>query len=751
MSAPIVSTPPAVASSQNVTLPAIPELTNPNFLDVLLPPGPAKSCKEAPAHNPEVPKNAMMDALRETTHHTLTANGALAFDSTSSPTLDAFYGIGPFSSAKTVNELLEKAWEEDPNLTLRIIWLARSIHDGKADKELFYKAFGWLYKNHPRTAIANLPYLVDPVCLRRRTKKIKNADGTTSTTTVKERAPHGYWKDLANILALETTDELYSDSDDMSARATFLHNHTPRGTKTPSSKEEVHALRAGRAEAMHARLLEKLTQPNFRALYVAVARLFANRLLDDDCILTKMDSLPKSSSKERRSHLFTLSLAGKWAPSPHGSHDRVTNISTAIALLVHHAQVTGLHHRIPFTLTPSALDTHVLRSFYKRHILTPLRRALSVPEPLMSAGRWSEILYSRVSSVAMKTLSEKFLTHDPTRFVEFLTDVEKGEATISGATLFPHELVHQAVQLTPRFLEPSERKGKKMDVQAVMQNHRAMLKESQLRVVEAQWKTLVARLDASGELDNCIAVCDVSGSMGTLQSSSSSSKPFDLHPIWPALALSLLVARLANPPFRDAFITFSASPEVVSLDPNYGIADTVRNMVCQDWGMNTDFNAVFLDLILPLAVKHGVKKEEMIKRVFVFSDMQFDRARWSSTADAAQAEWDTNHDVIERAYADAGYDVPEIVYWDLARRGGTDLTAPVTGEKKGVALVNGFSPSLLKMFMDVEDDDEDVDPEWEEVKKEEKAQKKEKEVLTPIEMMKKTLAWRSFEGLIVID
>jgi hypothetical protein len=35
--------------------------------------------------------------------------------------------------------LLAKAWEEDPSLTLRIIWNTRSIHNGKGDKELFYR------------------------------------------------------------------------------------------------------------------------------------------------------------------------------------------------------------------------------------------------------------------------------------------------------------------------------------------------------------------------------------------------------------------------------------------------------------------------------------------------------------------------------------------------------------------------------------------------------------------------------------
>ena len=32
-----------------------------------------------------------------------------------------------------------QAWAEDPDLTLKIIWNLRSIHDGKSEKEGFYR------------------------------------------------------------------------------------------------------------------------------------------------------------------------------------------------------------------------------------------------------------------------------------------------------------------------------------------------------------------------------------------------------------------------------------------------------------------------------------------------------------------------------------------------------------------------------------------------------------------------------------
>ena len=80
-----------------------------------------------------------MDALKATSHRTLTDNLDAAYSSTGSPTLDAFYSVRPGCFDPELGGVLEKAWAEDPELTLRIIWNSRSIHDGKGDKEVFYQ------------------------------------------------------------------------------------------------------------------------------------------------------------------------------------------------------------------------------------------------------------------------------------------------------------------------------------------------------------------------------------------------------------------------------------------------------------------------------------------------------------------------------------------------------------------------------------------------------------------------------------
>jgi hypothetical protein len=82
------------------------------------------------------------------------------------------------------------------------------------------------------------------------------------------------------------------------------------------------------------------------------------------------------------------------------------------------------------------------------------------------------------------------------------------------------------------------------------------------------------------------------------------------------------------------------------------------------WQMNTDLRAVFLRLLLPLAIENKVRPEDMIKRVFVFSDMQFDLAARPppSSLYGARGPWETTHSAIERTFTAAGYKVPQIVY-----------------------------------------------------------------------------------------
>lgn len=733
-------------SSRSVALPLISELFDTNFLDDLIPTSAHDMEVEVPL--PAAPKNPTMEALKTTSHRTYTNNGARAYSSTLDPVLDAFNGMTHHLYGAQVAQYLSDSWQENPNITLRLIWNLRSIHDGVGDKELFYRAFGWLYDNHPRTAISNLHNLLTPVCVSK-----KKEGGKT----------HGYWKDLLNILALATVDELSNISEE----SKFLH--APRmpftygknkGVKvgTPKSRidENLRASQNAKAEAdvarkakyaeYSSRLTHKLTQPKFRALYIMVARLFADQLIKDMKILSEIQALP--SGVDRLPLVKKLSLAAKWAPTPGLSHDRVTNISTAIAELIYASQSLPVGS-FPSALQ-SALPTHeravLLRSFYQRWILTELRNVCGYPEPLMSAGKWKQIKYERVSSLSMKNNTPHFFKHDTDRFENYLTSVEENKKSINGATLLPHKIVAQVMEAS--LLPSDNKKGTH-----ATQEFRKKLAQTKLRVSEAQWKSLLDSLREAGTIENSLAVCDVSGSMGNLDNIASKSWA---PPILPAISLSLVLASIAKPPFAGGFITFSSRPQYITVDLAKPLYEQVAHMGRADWGYNTDMRATFLDLLLPLAIKHKIRQEDMVKRLFVFSDMQFDECAGSAGA----GKWETNYDYIAAAYGRAGYEMPQIVYWDLAAATG-NRTVEVEGTRKGVAMMNGFSPAMLKVFMGEEEerqeDAETVDMEWENVGADgESVTVVEKggnfkEEFTPVNVMKKALMRASYDGLVVVD
>ena len=215
----------------------------------------------------------------------------------------------------------------------------------------------------------------------------------------------------------------------------------------------------------------------------------------------------------------------------------------------------------------------------------------------------------------------------------------------------------------------------------------------QARVVDLQWNTLVQRVRDSGTLENAIAVVDVSGSMLSPTFADGTS-PMDT-----AIALGLIVAQAARPPFANAFITFSSRPAVKKVDPAKGLAGMIETMSRADWSGTTDFHAVFEKLLLPMAVRNKLKPEDMVKRLFVFSDMGFNEAEKVRDNES----FETSHQRIARKYAEAGYEMPEMVYWNIAggRWGGErSVPKPVTRETDGTAMVSGYSQAMLKVFME---------------------------------------------------
>ena len=369
----------------------------------------------------------------------------------------------------------------------------------------------------------------------------------------------------------------------------------------------------------------------------------------------------------------------------------------------------------------------------------------------VSAQTFQNVKYERVPSLAMNNYSGLFATKDTDRFEKYIEQVAQGKKRISGATLLPSTLIHQAIEAG----EPAggANAAKKMINQK--------LSEMQANVVDGQWKTLVQRIRDSGTLQSSIAVCDVSGSM-TVPRFKDGTCPLDS-----SLGLSLLLAEVTEPPFGGAFIIFSQKPELVRVggkDDSRTLKQKIDDMECADWGYNTDFVAVFEQLILPTAVQQKLKPEDMVKRIFVFSDMQFDQAGSGSK------KWDTSYQRVQKKFKKAGYEMPELVFWNLAggragyqpsneEKGDETAPKPVTAAEKGTVLVSGYSQGQLKMFLENGQFDATEEEEEDAVEKgagdqgddEDAVVVGKKRKTDPIVMVKKAISHRAYQMLQVVD
>jgi hypothetical protein len=93
-----------------------------------------------------------------------------------------------------------------------------------------------------------------------------------------------------------------------------------------------------------------------------------------------------------------------------------------------------------------------------------------------------------------------------------------------------------------------------------------------------------------------------------------------------------------------------------------------------------------MDKILDVAVKGGVPQEEMPNMLLILSDMQFNAC---TRMDHSAME------MIRHKYEVAGYKAPAIVFWNINAAD----NVPVKHDASGVALVSGFSPSIVKSVL----------------------------------------------------
>ncbi len=327
-----------------------------------------------------------------------------------------------------------------------------------------------------------------------------------------------------------------------------------------------------------------------------------------------------------------------------------------VSLAAKWAPSEGCHHDKTYNAVSLFSEKlGVNKSQYRKNYIVPLRKHLRIVERDICGQTLENIDYPSVPSLAMAKYKKIFSEKDEDRFSEYLNKVKKGEEKMNVGQLFPHQIVAPFLN---RYNAPDC-----------------------TETLEIQWTEYVRKfrenmIKKHGSLPVGVSVVDVSGSMnGT--------------PMEVAISLGMLLAEVVDidSPFHNKLITFSSDPNWFDI-PHGSLSKKIEAISHMNWNMTTDLQKVF-DMILVGAKTMRVSSENMPSTLWIFSDMQFDQACTYNSS--------TNFEEIELKYREAGYTRPRIVFWNL--RGDT-VDFPVCSTCPNTALVSGFSPSLMELFLD---------------------------------------------------
>lgn len=290
-----------------------------------------------------------------------------------------------------------------------------------------------------------------------------------------------------------------------------------------------------------------------------------------------------------------------------------------------------------------------------RKTLSKLRKHIGIVETKLTDRDYSEINFETLPSRALYKYRQAFERHMENEYDNFLNRVESGEVKMNASNVLPYEIVrdYSGTDNDNWFWEPSE-------IQELNQS------------LEATWKSLD---DAIGNAEeSVIVVADTSGSM--------TGSPWNV-----AQSLAIYSAERLKGAFEGHFITFSSEPKLIELPKNGTLMQKINEYNKHSIIDNTNIQAVF-DLILETAVSSGTSQEDMPTKIIIVSDMQFDSM--TSNSDL------TNFENAKRKFKEAGYDMPNMVFWNVDSR--SDDT-PVRHNEQGVALVSGLTPNIFKQVL----------------------------------------------------
>jgi hypothetical protein len=211
--------------------------------------------------------------------------------------------------------------------------------------------------------------------------------------------------------------------------------------------------------------------------------------------------------------------------------------------------------------------------------------------------------------------------------------------------------------------------------------------DTQRNIVNKYWDNMKDYFD--GAVFNGLAVVDTSGSMVSDRADA---------PINVAISLGLYCAERAKGPFAGHYVSFASRPQLIKTE-GVDFCDKVQRIYRTNLVDNTNIEATF-DLLLNTAIANHCSQDEIPQNLIIISDMEFDAARadyssWRDSVDARNAKTRTLMENIALKWRNAGYQMPNLVFWNVeARQNNIPMEV-----KNGITMVSGCSPVIYEMIM----------------------------------------------------
>jgi WD40 repeat protein len=152
-----------------------------------------------------------------------------------------------------------------------------------------------------------------------------------------------------------------------------------------------------------------------------------------------------------------------------------------------------------------------------------------------------------------------------------------------------------------------------------------------------------------------------------------------------ALGLAVYFAERNTGAYHNLFMSFSDESNVHELKGET-LAQKLSSIDMSDWNSSTNLQEAFAK-VLEIAVKNAIPKDEMVKSLIVITDMEINPY--------IVGDW-TFYDAMKAMYESNGYDIPNVVYWNVNSR---HDVYHADSNRKGVQLVSGQSASTFKQLV----------------------------------------------------